>query len=229
MTTLDSAGDSYHRGIELERKRREVEEAKQYKINARAGAAYSLGGIRALDTFRMDKLKTTDTNREAIGAADTFDPSKDNLYLYGPVGCGKSHISVAGVYQWAENNKKDDTNGTIWRNSKTVKPAALGREIRSAGGAEGETEIIECLRESKILVIDDLGVEKDSEFMVNILYEIIDWRYMNMPGGLIVTSNLSLGALSKKLGDDRIPSRLRQMCKGFNLAGEKDYRVSASE
>ncbi len=223
MTTSDNAGDAYREGLEQDRKQKEAQGIK----NARGGAAYALGGYRALDTYRMDKLKTTDANREAIGAADMFDPTKDNLYFYGPVGCGKSHIAVAGIYQWSENNKKDDTNGIIWRNSKTVKPSALGREIRSAGSANGETEIIERLRESKILIIDDLGVEKDSEFMVNILYEIIDWRYMNMPGGLIVTSNLSLGALSKKLSDDRIPSRLRQMCKGFNLKGEKDYRVQS--
>lgn len=220
MTTSDNAGDAYREGLERERKQQEAQTA----INTRISAAYALGGYRALDTYRMDKLKTTDDNREAIAAADTFDPSKDNLYLYGPVGCGKSHIAVAGVYQWY-SMAKIETIPSIGNGVKTVKPTALGREIRSAGSAERETEIIERLRESKILIIDDLGVEKDSEFMVNILYEIIDWRYMNMPGGLIVTSNLSLGSLSKKLGDDRIPSRLREMCKGFNLKGEKDYRV----
>jgi DNA replication protein DnaC len=51
--------------------------------------------------------------------------------------------------------------------------------------------------------------------------------YMNMKGGLLVSSNLSLGELAERVGDDRLSSRLAQMCRGnvFSLAGEKDWRV----
>ena len=227
MTDSDNAGDAYHENIKAE----EIKKALQLKTKWREMAAESLGGLRALDNYRLDRLTKTPQNEAAINASATFNPIQTNLYLYGPVGSGKSHIAVSGVYQWFDVECKDfdSTNEAIARSVQTVKPATLGREIRAASSATQEAEIIETLQESKVLIIDDMGVEKDSEFMVNILYEIIDWRYMNRPGGLIVTSNLSLDALSRKLGDDRIPSRLRQMCKGFDLKGEKDYRIPVRE
>ena len=75
-----------------------------------------------------------------------------------------------------------------------------------------------------VLVIDDLGIGRDTEFAFQTLYEIVDGRYMAMKGGLIVTSNLSLDDLAAKLGDDRIPSRLASMCKVIRMTGA-DKRV----
>ena len=94
------------------------------------------------------------------------------------------------------------------------KVSGICRALRSADNARAEQEIMSRYSKIPVLGIDDIGIEKHTEFVIGVIYEIIDYRYMNRPGGLIVTSNLSLSELAQKLGDDRIPSRLAQMCKG---------------
>jgi DNA replication protein DnaC len=44
-----------------------------------------------------------------------------------------------------------------------------------------------------------------------------------------VTSNLTLEQLASYLKDDRIPSRLAEMCRGlqYDLTGEPDHRLDA--
>lgn len=98
------------------------------------------------------------------------------------------------------------------------------REMRSCKSAPEESELINDYADILVLMIDDLGVSKETEFSSQVLYEIIDRRYMAMRGGLIITSNLSLDEFCEKTGDDRIASRLAQMCNIITLTG-KDHRL----
>ena len=79
-----------------------------------------------------------------------------------------------------------------------------------------------------MLVIDDLGSEKLTEFSEQILFEIIDLRIINAVNGLIITSNLPLEDMVKRLGSERITSRIAMLCGGniFSLEGEKDHRLT---
>ena len=176
-----------------------------------------LGGPRAWEQFHFERFKSdTEGAKKALAAAVGFDLSK-NLYLHGPTGTGKSHLAVAAGRRWLRKV-------SVY----TLKPAMLSREVRGVRSAIGEHEIMERYANAGVLILDDIGVAKDTEFSTALLYELIDGRYMNKPGGLIVTSNLSLDELAAKLGDDRIPSRLAQMCRGniVNMAGEPDRRVA---
>ena len=88
---------------------------------------------------------------------------------------------------------------------------------------QSETEIINNLSEANILILDDLGAEKSSEFALQSLYVIIDQRYSEIRP-TIITSNLSLGEIAEKVGD-RIASRIAGMCKVIELKG-KDRRLA---
>ena len=194
-------------------------EADQIRENDRvlkASLIQRLGGLRAYEQFTRKKFISSPCNMAAVEAVDSWDSSKENLYLFGPVGCGKSHLQAMAV---RPNIEKNPSRGAI------KKVYNICRAIRACQDARAESEIIETYSKLPVLGIDDLGVEKHTEFVIGIIYEIIDARYMNRPGGLIVTSNLSLSELAQKLGDDRITSRLAQMCKVFSLRGEKDHRV----
>ena len=175
--------------------------------------ARKLGGLRSLSEFTKEKFTVSEANKKAFEICDAFNPETDNIYHFGATGTGKSHLAVIAARKF-------------WQKVEIVKPCEIFRSIRSCEGAEGETEVISSYAQSLVLVIDDLGVGKDTEFAVTSMYEIIDRRYQSMLGGLIVTTNLSPDDLAKKLGDDRIPSRLAQMCKGhiFSLS-DQDWRI----
>jgi DNA replication protein DnaC len=177
--------------------------------------AYHLGGVRSRDEFTRENFTVTDKNKNAFESCDAFKPKTDNLYLFGATGTGKSHLAIIAARKF-------------WRGALVVKPSEIFRKIRACDGAEEEVSTIGGYAWQEVLVIDDLGVGKDTEFAVTSMYEIIDRRYQLMSGGLIVATNLSPDELAKKLGDDRIPSRLAQMCRGhiFDLGSAKDWRIA---
>lgn len=184
----------------------EKEKKRQYSITR-------LGGIRAVDTYTFENYQESKHNKLALAAALKFS-TKSNLFIVGQVGTGKTHLAVAAARKFHPLPGVD-----------FLRQADLSRQVRGADNASSEDRIIKAWGAKQVLILDDLGSAKDTEFMVGLLYEIIDWRYMNRPGGLIVTSNRTLDQLAEKLGDDRVPSRLAQMCQVFNLLGEPDHRL----
>jgi DNA replication protein DnaC len=81
-----------------------------------------------------------------------------------------------------------------------------------------EYDIIQRYRNVDYLFLDDLGVEKASEWVLQTLYLIIDGRY-SQGKFMCVSSNLSLGELANRL-DDRIVTRLVEQCKVLKLKGK---------
>ena len=178
-----------------------------------------LGGILARDTFTMERFERTPANAELLDSLKDG-RTKTDLYLHGPAGVGKTHLAVAICRKhWSPR----DPYTVVW------KMAQVARAVRCAGNAADEASKIRRLVDQRVLILDDLGTEKLTEFSQGLLYEIIDGRYMAGRGGLVVTSNLSLDQLAERLKDDRVPSRLFGMCKGkvFGLEKEHDHRMAA--
>ena len=71
------------------------------------------------------------------------------------------------------------------------------------------------------LVLDDLGAEKSSPWVLERLTLIVNDRYENLLP-TVVTSNLDLELLEKQIGE-RIVSRLMEMNQAVLLKGP-DYR-----
>lgn len=88
-------------------------------------------------------------------------------------------------------------------------------------GADPNESIIN-IAESKILVLDDLGAEKMSDWVRQTLYVIINEREMNMLPTYI-TSNKTLDQLNEEI-DSRVASRIAGMCEIVKLSGG-DRRV----
>lgn len=169
-----------------------------------------LGGRRNAEDYTIARLTKTPTIKRAIEIIEPLNIGSDNLYIHGPTGSGKTHLAVAVAQRFSG----------AW----VVKPTQILRQCRGSEAREEQSVITEYV-ETPVLIIDDLGIQKDTEFATTVLYEIIDGRYADKRGGLIVTSNLSLGDLSTKIGDDRIASRLAQMCRIISLEGAMDHRV----
>ena len=75
-----------------------------------------------------------------------------------------------------------------------------------------------------LLVLDDLGKEKPSEWVEETLYEIINARYVRrLP--VIITTNVGLKAVETRYpwNGEAIVSRLFEMCAGVKVGGD-DWR-----
>ena len=125
--------------------------------------------------------------------------SDDHVVIRGNTGCGKTHLAVAMVR---------DRN--VFKALFITVPDLL-LKIRSSfnGGSESEDEIIGRYSEIPILVLDDLGAEKVSEFVIATLYIILDRRIRECRK-TIITTNLSKEEIEATFGA-RIASRLAGM------------------
>jgi len=124
---------------------------------------------------------------------------KENIVLRGNTGSGKTHLAIAIL-----------TMQTLM-DSRFVTVPDLLLKIRSSfnGGPETEDEIIREFSSIPVLILDDLGAEKTSEFAITTLYIILDRRIRDCRK-TIITTNLSQEEIESTFGA-RIASRLSCM------------------
>lgn len=79
----------------------------------------------------------------------------------------------------------------------------------------------------RLLIIDDLGAERQSEFAQEIVYNVIDGRYKNGQP-LIVTTNMTLDEIRnpKNITYSRIYDRILEMCVPLHFDGESRRRAA---
>ena len=86
----------------------------------------------------------------------------------------------------------------------------------------GQTwQIIDALCKIPYLVLDDFGVQRGTEWELEMLYDLVDARYSE-ERFTIVTTNQPLEEI-KQLSGGRIYSRLVEMCRLVAMDGD-DYR-----
>jgi DNA replication protein DnaC len=143
----------------------------------------------------------------------------EGMYIWGPNGTGKT---IYAAFILVANIKRQfDLERNIFISS--VELLSKFRNSYSKNTSESEMEILDKYSKVNLLVLDDFGVEKSTEWAYQMLYLLINRRYENMLT-TIFTSNLNLQELGEKLGDNRIPSRIQSMCKIVNMTG-KDFRA----
>jgi len=192
----------------------QIEEARKTQ-NAKMTVA--LGGDKVFKEFTFDCFKPDNPiARKALEQVCEADPKKDNLYLYSSnAGTGKSHLTIA----WVRYHAKEGELPRI------VRARELFRSLRACENARKEMEYIKELAASRLLVLDDLGRYKETEFTTQTLYDVIDERANRGGGGLAISSNLTLKEWVARLGGPFVSSRLYSMCKIVSLEGERDRRI----
>jgi DNA replication protein DnaC len=144
------------------------------------------------------------------------------LLFLGPCGVGKTHLAVALLKQ-VILGKGDSGLFYDFRD--------LLREIQASWNPVSQTSELEVLRpvlEANILVLDELGANKPTEWVRDTMAHIINCRY-NDRRLTIFTSNYLDKAirsgeetLTDRIGV-RLRSRLYEMCKEVEIRG-KDFR-----
>jgi DNA replication protein DnaC len=144
----------------------------------------------------------------------TFREEGKGLLLFGTVGTGKTFLAACAA------------NELISRGI----PCLVTNFARIANEVQGNFEkqqYYDNLNSFPLLVIDDLSAERKTEYMQEIVFNVIDARYRaNLP--LIVTTNLTREELLNPadLTYQRIFSRLFEMCTPIEVSG-KDRRQQA--
>ncbi|KOC49974.1 ATP-binding protein [Clostridium botulinum] len=150
---------------------------------------------------------------------DYIRDSKQNSIIFcGQVGSGKTHLSIA----LALNFIKKGTN-VIYMPYRDVVTALKQNMI----DYEYYKREISKYQLAEILLIDDLFKGKVTESDVNIMFEIINYRYLNnLP--IIVSTEFVVERMLNF--DEGVGSRIYEMCKYFivQIEGkENNYRLKA--
>lgn len=82
---------------------------------------------------------------------------------------------------------------------------------------------LRTFRRTELLLVDDLGAAKNSEWVEEITYRLLNGRYEDVRPS-IFTTNLPLPQLREQLGD-RLASRLVEMCAVVSIDGTDRRRA----
>lgn len=174
-----------------------------------------VGGEYAYKNYRFDSYKPkSESQKEALKICNQFDPATDNIFLVGPTGVGKSHLACSIAL----------SSMPRLLSSQRWKVTELLRQFRVFKGATEEAEGIDSLSRCQLLILEDIGAQKETDWGNSILWEIIDNRIERGVNGLIVTSNVGRSMLASTMGE-RIPSRLSSICRIVKVDGP-DHRVT---
>lgn len=161
-----------------------------------------------------------DAKNTAIDFVERFEDQKDtrlnSLLLCGQVGAGKTHLGTASAVQLIDQGIELVYMG--YREEMT----SLKAHVTDADVYEKE---INHFKKAQVLFIDDFLKGKITEADINIIYEIVNYRYNNnMP--MILSTEKTLDGLINF--DEAIGSRLIEMCRGHIIefcGKELNYRL----
>ena len=151
-------------------------------------------------------------------------PDGKGLLLMGGCGAGKTHLAVAALNEVVNSGKPGRVVFTNFQD--------LIQEIHASfdsDQAPGKAEILRPLLEADLLVLDELGSQKPTQFVQDILYYVINTRYNEELTTIFTTNYLDHQpeAKQERLEDRigvRLRSRLAEMADRIDFTGATDYR-----
>lgn len=178
-------------------------------------------------TFDKDDNPSCEASRIARGYSKLFQEAMcggdslrkgTGLLLYGPPGTGKSFYAACIA------------NDVISRGNTALYTTFGSIAARMQESYEARPEIMAELEKPSLLILDDLGAERDTEYMQEIVFEVINLRYRRSKP-MIVTTNLTATELmnTEAVGKNRIYDRLMECCEPVAVTGESKRKEMYKE
>lgn len=141
--------------------------------------------------------------------------TQTGLLLYGPNGTGKSFLAAAICNSLIEGG----------HDVKFLTFAQIERDLSAGGSSFSRSVYYTDLNRYALLVLDDLGAERRSEYMQDIVFSIVDSRYSSGKP-MIITTNLTMQDLKNPATQQqaRIYDRILQVCHPVQMSGESMRR-----
>lgn len=191
--------------MEAEKEKERQEMIERNRRDCFEGSAM-IGSTFGNDDMKQPKLSNA-MRRYAAGFED-FRKDGKGLLLHGANGTGKTfYASCIANYLIDSGRKVLVTNF-----------ARLVNQLQ--GMYEGKQEYIDSLSKYSLLVLDDLGAERQSEYMQEQVFNIVNARYCSgLP--FIVTTNLTMDEIIKPqdTGRARIYNRILERCYPIEVNG----------
>ena len=182
--------------------RRHAQETERLRINCFADICQydmtfeaSKVSVRQLETCRRYALNWDKVRENNFG-----------LLLWGDVGTGKSYLAACIANALIEKEL-------------SVRMLNFGQILNA--GFEEKAHILENISSYDLLILDDFGMERNTEYGQEIVFQVIDNRYQSRKP-MIITTNLSLQTLKtpKDLEHKRIYGRILEVCIPVHFDGE---------
>jgi DNA replication protein DnaC len=193
------------------------------KLLAEAGIAPQYAKCD-LDNFRDYNDSLVEAVRRARRFIERYPAAQKGLLFVGPPGVGKTHLAIAILKHAISTTNCRGlfclTTGLLRRIKNTFNPVVKATEF----------DVIRPVMEAELLVLDDLGAERLTDWVDETMTLIINTRYTErLP--TIFTTNYPITqdarshaeTLSERIGA-RVYSRLHEMCDFVLLEGVLDYR-----
>ena len=192
--------------------------AEQMLSRARIPARYSRCDFSTFITYDNEKLQRA--FRKAREFAAAFPVVDKGLLFIGPPGIGKTHVAVSVLREVVLKGMRGvyyDTRSLLSTIRSTYNPVTRA----------SEAEVLDEVMQAELLVLDDLGAERLTDWVEETMHLIVNTRYNEKRPTVFTTNYEDVGAedldsLFVRVGY-RLHSRLREMCDFLEYDGP-DYR-----
>lgn len=192
---------------------------------------------RRIDGMRKIGITSPDYREMVLAADDGSDPKmraivdryiekrdlmrRENigLLLHGSAGGGKTFWASA-----LANAMIDHGNSAMITTVPRL-VTAMSQDFEAE-----KSRILEQVERVQFLVLDDVGIERQTGYMAEKMFEIIDARYRSRRP-LIVTTNLTLEEISspEQMEYKRVFDRIVEMCQPIHISGEGRRKAIARD
>lgn len=192
---------AYEKQKEEEKRRRRIENNKQ---EAFLRSNYKLFTFSSADDRHSKELQQA---KNYVEHYEELEKKGRGIIYFGSVGTGKTFLSCCIANALLDIGKR-----VLVRNFSDI--------ANEHFDAYDKEYVFEKYSRCSLLVIDDFAIERKTEYMSEIVYQIIDGRIGNCKP-MIITTNLSPQNMKEatELREKRLFSRINEVCFPINITG----------
>ena len=179
---------------------------------------------RRLENATFENFVTKESNAKCRRLLESYAKRFDEmceksqgLILFGTVGTGKTYGAACVA------------NYLIEREISVVMTSFIKIIDQMRGFDEDSETIIRRINRARLLIIDDLGAERDTTYALEKVYDVIDARYRSKRP-MILTTNMSMADMlaEEDVRYSRIYDRIFEMCVPIPYEGPSWRKVEAA-